>query len=232
MATRPIKFRPRPRRRMVAPSYKVSDDYFTHRNPNAEFQDRQDQTLSDQQVKAALGVHGLSAQQVKTIPELTPTEKVEVTSFFDTRPINAQDYFKSGGTLVQSTTTLADDTDTGTFTFVIPTGYVAILRAFAWEFDAVYTQNTITSVTTGLKVDDMAVKFLDVFNDLQITTSRPINTHLIIDEEQTLKITSTRISNIAFAGRGIPVPTYVATFEGNLLQKRNLPANFEVGSFQ
>lgn len=222
---------PPQRRRRVSPAYDVRGPFFTRQEPNAEFQDRQEQTLTEAQVTAALGVHGLSPQSIKTVPELTPNEQVNVNSTFDSRPINAADFFKSGGDLVQSTTTLADDTEIGSFDFVIPSGYVAVLRNFAWEFDPIYTQNTITSVRTGLFIDGQAIKFLDVFNDLQITTSSPVNTFVIIDENRRLTINAVRLSNIAFAARGIPVPTFVATFTGNLLQKRNLPPNFEVGSF-
>lgn len=223
--------RRRPVTAYVGPRYDLSNAWFEQEDPNAEFVNRQQQYLSAEEIDQALGIHGLSPQTVKTVPEVTPTEKVDVTSTFETRPINAQDFFKSGGTLVQSTTTLLDDTETGTFSFIIPSGFVAVLRSFAWEFEPVYTQNTIITATTGLTIDGAAVKFLDVFNDLQITTSRPVQTHVIVDENQTLEIRSVRISNIAFAARGIPVPDYVATFTGNLLQKRNLPANFEVGSF-
>lgn len=179
--------------------------------------------------RGAMGKGGASHQ---INPKLTPEKQSKVSSFFDTRPINGTDFFQTGGSIAFSTTALLNDTETATFSYTIPTGFVAVLRGFLWQFDPVYVQGSIVSIKTFLTIDGNGVPHYNNIQDVQYRDNF-VPSHLIIDQNKTLQINTVRISNIALATRSLTVNDvfYRAEFYGNVLQKRNLPQQFEVGSY-
>lgn len=205
------------------------------RNRNKEFTERESQQITDNRLRDIVDQVPKSrrgAGRVVDNSDLTPLLPVKVTSTFETRPINAQDFFRSGGSIAFSTTTLVDDTETATFSFTVPNGRVAILRQFGWQFDPIYVDSTITSMTTFISADNQRVANYDSILDLQYIEDR-IPAHFIFPEKTVITITSIRLSTVSLAARALTAtPTYLAQLYGNLLLGRGLPTNFEIGNLR
>lgn len=199
-------------------------------NEKGGFFDREPQTITDPRLREIIE----QSPPPNTLLDsyLTPVKQVNVTSTYDARPIQSQDFFRAGGTLVLSGDQL---TETSIFSFVVPAGRVAVVRFCYWEFDPIYAPNTIVSVLNYITLDGARLKFYDDIQNLQTTGIQGIGTFFIANQGQTVAINSIRVSNITVAARNVGLlvpfdPAYQAYFTGNMLLSRNLPPEFEIGS--
>lgn len=161
---------------------------------------------------------------------LTPNIDVNVNAVFDSRPVNSVDFYQTGGTL---TTNFVGDVETAVLSYVIPNGRIAVVKFVSFEFEPIYPANTVSSVITTVTINGNAIPFNDAFSGPQ-TRSR-IPTFLLVDQGQTLSITSVRTSTLTIAARialsGVPyIPTFVGEIGGTMLVKRFIDLPFEVGS--
>lgn len=155
----------------------------------------------------------------------TATIGANVTSTFDTRPINAIDFID----------TTVDSIEEGEFVntdaqgdFTVPPGFSAILRGFKITAkDPTFTliQNP-ERVTVTVFVNDSPVPFYE--NMIFIPTATAFNPcHVVADENQVIKVVASIQATIG--GTGTDVEYYFQLY-GNLLIRTGVPVQYQQGN--
>jgi len=149
-----------------------------------------------------------------------------VSNVFLTRPLNALDSIRSGGTLSVNGTELIE---TGSFEFTIPLGYTGIIRNVNFYFDPLYPPNTLSSVITKIFIDGEPLKHNDAIENLQ---KMSFSHHFDVSEKRMVKIESIRTSSITLTERNLASPfayepTYTGTFILTTNPTFNLASSFE-----
>lgn len=171
--------------------------------------------------------------QVVRGPAIVPGGKTaNVTSIFNSRPVNSKDFYKVGGTLsIDGTGTV----ETGVFSYQVPNGYVAIINRITFQFDPIYPFNTLSSMLTSITLNNSPIPFNDSWSGPQKTPDNPPNLFILADQGWVLTINAVRTSTLSLAARiatsGISYsPNFTADINGTLVLKTASDINFEVAS--
>lgn len=162
--------------------------------------------------------------QIKDYPVIpgTISQNVEVISTFDTRPINAIDFYFASSTSVEPT-------GTAQFLFTVPSGYVAVLRGFKYALQTIFTPFNRSWVTCTVNINGSAVQN---YNALQLgqVVNDLVPIHAIAKEGDIIEIAVTILA--AILPPGTITIDVAAEMHGNLLLSRGLPSNFEIGNIK
>lgn len=162
--------------------------------------------------------------------KLTPSQQVNVTSVYNTLPINAISFYKNGGVNTESINKLIE---TATFSIIVPNGKVAVVRNIAFSFGDIYVDGTFTSCNTQISIDDLPLEYNDAINRTQDTGINGLDFFFIAGSAKTIKVTTVRTSPITYLDRGlVTLPSFFCQIKGEFLNSRNLPPNMEIGSFK
>lgn len=157
-------------------------------------------------------------------------EQIAVQNVFGARPLNATDLLKAGGVEDYGGNVL-NTTDTGTFSWVVPQGRVAIVTGFSWDLNPIFAAPTLLSVVGVITIDGQPVPHLDVFGG-QNSLGALVPAYFAADQGQTVAITITRSSVLSIADRIAIQPDFLFTlsfyslFVGTMLQREGYALNF------
>lgn len=199
------------------------------------------QYVPGQTVPPDIAYQGRVGKAVEQFGEFgTVEQSTYVQSTFDARPINGVDFLTKQKVRIafQNPNGAAVDVP-GEVSFIVPQGYVGILRGFAWSFNVpIFPRDDNDSFEMGIVsisvlVNNVAQNF---YNDLDAFGANVANflpTYIIAETGNEIKV---RINLGNLNPAGITNTTLydedmTITLYGNLLLSRGLPAQFEPGSF-
>ncbi len=147
----------------------------------------------------------------------SPKTESKVITTFDARPINAVDFYESGGTMGYGV-------PNASFTFQVPEGRIGILRKFRYEFSPIYPTIPAADILTSIQVSGITVAG---FTNMQLGQYVPewIDCYALAGEGQYITIF------FQFSGTYPYVDvTLNAEFYGNLLISTGRQLEFEPGT--
>lgn len=181
-----------------------------------EFIDRERQLGPDP--RGAAGVNSAGAAetaQMRITPAGEPPKAFDVRAVYDSRPVQGFDF---------NITVAHEGSGTAVITeFVVPKGYVAVLREVHHSFDPPFAFNSRNDVKMTLTKNHADVSY-NVDIPVGIESDDIVKCFVIADESEILGARYT-ITNAPLAG----VATYTQ-FYGNFLIKTNAPKEFEIAN--
>lgn len=146
-----------------------------------------------------------------------------VNSTFDTLPVNARDFYHTGTVTVNSNEDL--NIDPTQFDFVVPSGYIGILRGFKFHNDDMVFPDTFSYVKTSVLIEGITHPDYSLLI-LGQSSNGMIPIHALANENKTISLQFH--PSLAFANATLAdTQTFVVTLFGNLLLSRGLPLEFE-----
>ena len=185
---------------------------------------------SGQQLPPDIAYQDNIQQNVGNAPLGTVPQKTYVTTVFDARPINARDFFTSKFESVVNGLPPSYNMDTD---FIVPNGYIAILRGIWWSFGNNMPLGGETnppplndaSFDVSILVNGIATPNFDSIGSYGVFLNKFEKTYILAESQQTITLRLTISPNQD--GASVDVATKM---RGNLLLKKGLPLNFEPGS--
>lgn len=155
------------------------------------------------------------AEQKSVIGSPKTNSKVETT--FDARPINAVDFYESGGTFGYGV-------PNASFTFQVPEGRIGILRKFRYEFSPIYPNIPFNNIVTSIQVSGITVPG---YTGMQLAQYVPdwIDCYALAGEGQYITLFFQFSGAFPYAAVSLN-----AEFYGNLLISTGRQLEFEPGT--
>lgn len=170
--------------------------------------------------------------EVEQIAEQATTQSVpqstRVTTVYDARPINARDWTEAGTILMSTDFTASTPAE---LEFIVPKGYVAIMRGFRWMYTDTFPfgvgavpPNNYT-VDAGIFVDDTVQPDYDEIAELGVFLNTLYPCYILAAELQKITLRITPRADAAFSSANVYMEMY-----GNLLLSKGLPLQYQPGS--
>lgn len=146
-----------------------------------------------------------------------------VESTFDTRPVNARDFHKTGSVNVNTDEDF--NIDPTQFDFEIPSGYIGILRNFKYYTDIPIVPDVSSYLSVSILVDGIIHPDYEKM-PLGQNSNGMIPIHALVNENKIISLQFHPTEAYALATPTLVVK-YFVTLYGNLLLSRGLPLEFE-----
>lgn len=169
------------------------------------------------------GVKGLT-----TARDQLMSQGSSVRSVYDSRPINATDFLHTFANDLELTD--PGETETISFDYFIPGGYIGVLRGFHYEFELAVATVERTGILCSILVNDIVQVGYEDMTLGQITVDPQLQPTFILvplSGKLTLKLV---FDGTPYVDGGVPIQSFFVKLYGNLLLTQGVPLPFEIGN--